>query len=286
VAGISHRLAGHDLVLVVGAPVFRYHEYEPGRYLPEGAALVHLTADPGEAARAPMGTSIVTDIGSALLDLAKHVTVSGRSLPSPRDLPRPAPAESSAGGDGSMLSSAAVLDTINAQAPADAIYVNEATSTVPQVWDRIELRGPGSYYFPAAGGLGFGLPAAVGVQLAEPSRRVIAIVGDGSANYALSALWTAAQWNLPVTVVVLNNGGYGALRAFAGKLDAAGSPGLDLQGIDFCHLAAGYGVEAHRVTTIQDFEDRFRSALRGSAPVLLDVPVAATSPFASDTNGA
>lgn len=286
VAGISERLSGHDLVFVVGAPVFRYHEYEPGRYLPEGATLVHLTADPGEAARAPMGTSIVADIRSALEDLAKHVAVSDRALPAPRALPESVPAHRPAAEHAGLLSSAAVLDAVNGNAPEDAVYVNEATSTVPQVWDRIELRDPGSYYFPAAGGLGFGLPAAVGVQLAEPSRRVIAIVGDGSANYGLSALWTAAQWKLPVVVVVLNNGTYGALRAFAGKLDATGSPGLDLPGIDFCHLAAGYGVEAHRVTTIEDFTEHFRSALGGDAPVLLDVPVAATSPFAPDQNGA
>ncbi|WP_413249120.1 benzoylformate decarboxylase [Sinomonas flava] len=282
VSGISGRLVGHDLVLVIGAPVFRYHEYEPGQYLPQGTTLVHLTTDPGEAARAPTGTSIVADIGSALEDLVKHVTASERAMPTARPLPQPGSALTK----DRLLSSAAVLDAVNAQAPDDAIYVNEATSTVPQVWERIEMREPGSYYFPAAGGLGFGLPAAVGVQMAEPSRRVVAIVGDGSANYGLSALWTAAQWKLPVTVVVLNNGTYGALRAFAGKLDAAGSPGLDLPGIDFCQLAAGYGVEAHRVSTVEEFTDRFRSALQGDAPVLLDVPVAATSPFASDTNGA
>ncbi|GAB3556017.1 benzoylformate decarboxylase [Spelaeicoccus albus] len=273
VDGITRKLDGHDLIIVIGAPVFRYHEYDPGRYLPDGAELLHLTCDPGEAARAPMGSAVVVDIRSALESLAAAVPASGRPMPAPRERPAPAPAV-----DG-VLTPGAVFDAINAHAPADAVYVNEATSTVSEVWDRIEFDSPGSYYFPASGGLGFGLPAAVGVQLADPGRRVIGLVGDGSANYGLSALWTAAQWNLPVVIIVLNNGTYGALRAFAGKLDATDAPGLDVPDIDFCSLAAGYGVDAHRTPTADEFIDRFTAALAGTSPVLLDVPIATVSPF-------
>jgi benzoylformate decarboxylase len=87
----------------------------------------------------------------------------------------------------------------------------------------MNLRHPGSYYFPAAGGLGFGLPAAVGVQLAQPQRRVVALIGDGSANYGITALWTAAQYRVPVVFIILKNGTYGALRWFAGVLKAEDS---------------------------------------------------------------
>jgi thiamine pyrophosphate-dependent acetolactate synthase large subunit-like protein len=93
-----------------------------------------------------------------------------------------------------------------------AIYVNESTSTTDFLWRRLPMQEPGSYYFGAAGGLGFGMPAALGVQLAEPSRRVIAIVGDGSANYSITALWTAARYKIPVVFLILKNGAYGALR--------------------------------------------------------------------------
>ena len=75
IAGISHNLAGHDLILVVGAPVFRYHQFAPGNYLPAGCELLHLTCDPGEAARAPMGDALVGDIAltlEAVLDGVPH----------------------------------------------------------------------------------------------------------------------------------------------------------------------------------------------------------------------
>lgn len=273
VDGIARNLAGHDLIVVIGAPVFRYHEYDPGRYLPDGAELLHLTCDPGEAARAPMGRAFIVDIRSSLEALAAAVPTADRPMPAARQWPEPAPAA-----DG-VLTPGAVFDAINEHAPRDAVYVNEATSTVSEVWDRIEFSRPGSYYFPASGGLGFGLPAAVGVQLADPRRRVIGLVGDGSANYGLSALWTAAQWDLPVVIIVLNNGTYGALRAFAGKLDAADAPGLDVPDIDFCSLAAGYGVEAHHTPSRAEFVGRFTAALAGTAPVLLDVPITTVSPF-------
>jgi benzoylformate decarboxylase len=97
----------------------------------------------------------------------------------------------------------AVFDVIAATAPSDAIYLNESTSTTDFLWRRLPMREPGSYYFGAAGGLGFAMPAALGVQLAEPSRRVIAVIGDGSANYSVTALWTAARHKIPVVFLIL-----------------------------------------------------------------------------------
>src|SRR5580704_91757 len=87
-------------------------------------------------------------------------------------------------------------------APSDAIYVNESTSTTDFLWRRLPMQEPGSYYFGAAGGLGFAMPAALGVQLAEPSRRVVAVIGDGSANYSITALWTAARYKIPVVFLI------------------------------------------------------------------------------------
>ena len=135
----------------------------------------------------------------------------------------------------------------------------------------MDLRHPGSYYFPASGGLGFGLPAAVGVALARPDRRVVAVVGDGSANYGITALWTAAQLCLPVTFVILRNGTYGALRWFSEILDAGETPGLDVPGIDFVRIAEGYGVQATSVSTAKDFVEALDDALAGSRPVVIEV---------------
>ncbi|BBI54666.1 hypothetical protein HORIV_70870 [Vreelandella olivaria] len=176
------------------------------------------------------------------------------------------------------LAPESVFDSLNNLAPEDAIYVKESTSTVTAFWQRVEMRHPGSFFFPAAGGLGFGLPAAVGVQLAQPDRQVIAVIGDGSANYAISALWSAAQYNVPVVFIILKNDTYGALRWFSRLLDAEDAPGLDVPGLDFCELARGYGVEAVRTETLESFEDALCRALDASRPILLEVPTTTIEP--------
>jgi benzoylformate decarboxylase len=197
--------------------------------------------------------------------LADNVHQSDR--PSPKPQARPAPAEIGPG----PLSPEAVLDVIAATAPSDAIYVNESTSTTDFLWRRLPMQDPGSYYFGAASGLGFAMPAALGVQLAEPSRRVIAIIGDGSANYSITALWTAARYKIPVVFLILKNGTYGALRWFAEVLKVDDAPGLDLPGIDFLSIAKGYGVEGVRAATAGDLKQALTAALGSQAPTLIEV---------------
>ena len=265
IKGISAALIGHDLILVIGAPVFRYHEYEPGAYLPEGSELIAVTSDSQEAARAPVGDAIVGDIRAALEVLADDVRQSDR--PPPMSQARPGPAKI---GPGALLPEA-VFDVIAATAPRDAIYVNESTSTINSLWQRLPMQEPGSYYFGAGGGLGFGMPAALGVQLAEPSRRVIAVTGDGSANYSITALWTAARYKIPVIFLILKNGTYGALRWFTGVLKVDALPALDVPGIDFLSLAEGYGVKGVSAATAEKLKQALTTALGSQSPTLIEV---------------
>ncbi|BFO02783.1 benzoylformate decarboxylase [Pseudomonas guariconensis] len=265
IAAISQLLEGHDVVLVIGAPVFRYHQYDPGQYLKPGTRLISITCDPLEAARAPMGDAIVADIGTMTAALASRIGESERQLPAV--LPSPERVNQDAG----RLRPETVFDTLNEMAPEDAIYLNESTSTTAQMWQRLNMRNPGSYYFCAAGGLGFALPAAIGVQLAEPDRQVIAVIGDGSANYSISALWTAAHYNIPAIFLIMNNGTYGALRWFAGVLEAENVPGLDVPGIDFCAIAKGYGIPALKADNLEQLKGSIHEALSAKGPVLIEV---------------
>ncbi len=265
IASISRLLAGHDLVLVVGAPVFRYHQYEPGELLPQGTRLIAITCDINEATRAPMGDAVVADIAGTLGLLVEKVAQRSRPLPTPRERPPLANEESG------PLAPERVFDILDEMAPRDAIYVNESTSTTNIMWQRLRMAEPGSYYFAAAGGLGFALPAAVGIQLARPDRRVIGVIGDGSANYGIQALWTAARYNIPAIFLIMKNGTYGALRWFAGVLEADNVPGLDVPGLDFCALARGYGVEALHAASSQTLYAALRQALAGNRPVLIEV---------------
>lgn len=262
---LTDALDGHDLILVIGAPVFRYHQYVPGRYLPAGARLIQITSDPGEAARAPMGMAVVAGIRDALAGLGDAVEDADRApLPALPDFPEVGVAEDHVSPD-------ELFAALRRHAPSDAVYVKESTSTSAAFWAQMDLTHQGSYYFPASGGLGFGLPAAVGAQLAHPDRRVIGLIGDGSANYGITALWTAARYGVPVVIVILKNGTYGALRWFAEILDAGETPGLDVPDIDFVRIAEGYGVKARAVSTTKDLVVALEDALAGSQPVVIEV---------------
>ena len=269
VRDVSDRLAGHDVVLVAGAPVFRYHQWVPGDLLPAGTRLLHLTADPAEAARAPMGEAWVGPVGPALAALAGRVPASGREPLPPRSGP-PAPR-----GAEDHVPPQQLFALVRDAAPAGTVHVCESTSTIDDFVAQADLTEPGSYLFPASGGLGFGLPAAVGAQLAHgEARRVVALVGDGSANYGITALWTAAQYRVPVVFVILKNGTYGALRGFAGLLGTGETPGLDVPGLDFVKISEGYGVPAVSVSDAASAAAALKDAFAADGPRLVEVVTA------------
>ena len=144
--------------------------------------------------------------------------------------------------------------------PADAIAVVETPSCTLALRNRLRISRPGSYYFWASGGLGFGIAAAVGVQLAQPSRPVVCVLGEGSAQYGITALWSAVAYKAPVTFLVLRNDEYMILKWFAMLEQVSGAPGLDLPGLDVAAVAAAYGIEAREVS---GREQLTRGAARG-----------------------
>jgi benzoylformate decarboxylase len=121
------------------------------------------------------------------------------------------------------------------------------------------------------------MPAAAGVAMARPNRKVIGIIGDGSSMYSIQALWTAVQWRLNVTYLVLNNRKYAAVKRFGGVLNfpaGAHLPGTDLPGLDFVALAQGHGCNAQRVTQPEALRGALESALRSPGPNLVEIVVA------------
>jgi benzoylformate decarboxylase len=139
--------------------------------------------------------------------------------------------------------------------------------------DHLPILQPETFYTCSSGGLGHALPAAVGIALARPGCRVIALLGDGSAMYSIQALWNAAQLNLPITVVIVNNGRYEALRHFAQRFGLGEPVGIQLPGIDFVQLAQALGCKAVRVTRAADLHGALRHALSATVPTLVEVQV-------------
>ncbi len=265
---LSQTLEGHDLVLVVGSSVFPYYPYIPGPLLPDGSTLVAITSDPAEAARAPMGDAILGDVGLALQQLVGLVEAAERSRPEPR----PAPAEPERA---EPMSGSEALAALAAAWPADGVAVLEAPSSTLALRNRLRLSRPGSYYFCASGGLGFGISAAVGVQLADPSRPVVCVLGEGSAQYGITALWTAAAYRVPVTFLVLRNEEYMILKWFASLEQVSGAPGLELPGVDVAAVASAYGVPSRNVDSGEELREALREAISYSeGPRLVQVPVA------------
>jgi len=199
IPALASHLAGHDLVVAFGAPIFMYHEFADGDYLPAGTELWAVTADPDEAARAPVGHILIGDPAEAVKRLADTIAGAGRPpLPAREPLPQ-------ADTSGPAYTEEAIMDAVNAAKTDITVIAHEWTSTLVNVWDRLEITRPGSMYMSAAGGLGWGLPGAIGLQLGDPSRRVVALLGDGAVHYSISGLWTAAQHNIPVVFVVARN---------------------------------------------------------------------------------
>jgi benzoylformate decarboxylase len=163
--------------------------------------------------------------------------------------------------------------------PADAALVEEAPSHRPAMHKFLPMRGQDSFYTMASGGLGYGLPAAVGMALGRGERRTVCLVGDGSAMYSIQALWTAAQRMLPLTVVVINNAGYGAMRSFSQVMQVRNVPGLELPGLDFVKLAQGHGCEAERVTKAAELPAALKRGLASSGTSLIEVVVDSAVPL-------
>lgn len=264
---VGQTLEGHDLILVVGSSVFPYYPHIPGPLLPEGAGLVAITSDPDEAVRAPMGDAIVADVGLTLAALLEAVPESSRAAPEPNPGPQEIPAED-------PLNSSTVHTALAEAMPEDAIIVLESPSSTLALRNQLRLSRPGSYYFSAGGGLGFGLAASVGVQLAQPDRPVVCVLGEGSAQYAITAFWSAVAYQAPVTFLVLQNSEYAILKWFADVEQVSGAPGLDLPKLEVASVAEGYGVKAHRPKGRDEVAGALSAALASSQPELVEVPVA------------
>jgi benzoylformate decarboxylase len=267
VGPLSEMLAPYDFVLVAGSSVFPYYPNIPGALLAEGAELLAITSDPDEAARAPMGDAIVADVALTLGAL-----IAALDGPSEREAPPPrAPAETPAFAE--PLSPAAVHSLLAGVFPDDGIVVLESPSSTAALRNQLRISRAGSYYFSSGGGLGFALAASLGVQLAQPDRPVVCVLGEGSAQYAITGLWTAAAYEVAVKFLVLRNNDYSILKWFSTLEGITDAPALDLPGLDVAATAESYGVASTTVSGREALHAALTDALEASGPRLVQVEV-------------
>ena len=252
--------------MVLGAPVFTYHVEGFGPHIPEGARLFLLVDDPSVAAWAPVGTAAITNLKSGIRDLLSGPEPRPRSAPERR---MPSPRVSGLG-----LTDAYLMQQVALLRPAGTVIVEEAPSSRSAMHDYLPIVDRDGFYTCASGGLGHGLPAAIGIALARPRDKVIALLGDGSAMYAIQGLWTAAQLGLGVTFVIIKNRRYEALVNFGRYFGLQRTVGTELPDIDFCALARGQGVEAISVDHTDALDEALPTAFANfTGPTLVEVAV-------------
>lgn len=282
--GIAAALSAYDAVLLVGGRAFLVYPWSPGPAVPPSVRLLHLSPDVAQVGRTwPVDLGLVGDPRASLEALLPLLGEPG---------PRPDAAAFAAAVarfeeralsayDTVPMAPAAAAHALLRALPRETRVVDEAITTGTYVRGYHRVSSPGRYFFCRGGGLGWGMPAALGVSLGSGREPVLCVVGDGSAMYSPQALWTAAREGLPVVFAVVDNGQYLILKnALRGRGDDAARTGnfvgmdLDRPSVDFVSLAASMGVPATLVEKAADVGEAVRSALDAGGPHLLHLPIA------------
>ena len=285
-------LEQHDVLFSVGSDLFTLSLPSDIDPMPPGITLIHLDIDAWELGKNyPPAAAILGDPKATLPEITSAVreqmTSGARGLARERlasasatiAAEREALKEKARALAGKIpVQPLALLHAIGETLPKDTIVIEEALSSAPGMRQLIRSDDPQSYFGLRGGGIGWGLPAAIGVKIALPDRPVVALIGDGSAMYTCQGLWTAAHYHIDAVFVILNNSSYRilkqrlhAMRGLAEQTDSYVGMELVDPRIDFVGLARALGVKADRARTVHEATDLLGHALQGAGPMLIDV---------------
>jgi acetolactate synthase-1/2/3 large subunit len=164
------------------------------------------------------------------------------------------------------------IDEMRSALPEDGIFVNELTQVGYLARSAFPIYGPRTYIGPGyQGTLGYGFPAALGAAVGS-GKRVLAVTGDGGFGWNLQELSTAKRYQLPVTLVVFNDGHFGNVRAIQ-KRQFGAEVAVELENPDFCLLGSAFGVDTVRVDTPAALGGAIRDSVSASGPVMIEVQV-------------
>jgi benzoylformate decarboxylase len=287
-------LEQYDVLFSVGGDLFTLSLPSDIEPMPSGLTLIHLDTDPWELGKNyPPQVAILGDPKTTLPDITKSVRdrMSSGARGAARERLDAAKAATLAEREAlkakaremagaTPVQPLSLINAIGETLPKDAVVIDETISSGAGIRSLIRSDDPQSFYGLRGGGIGWGLPAALGVKLALPDRPVVALVGDGSAMYTCQALWTAAHDRIPAVFVIFNNSSYRILkqrlvaqRGLAAQVDRFVGMELTDPAIDYVGLARSLGVAAERASTVHDVTDLIAKGLRSDAPLLIDVPV-------------
>ncbi|MFI9153574.1 benzoylformate decarboxylase [Streptomyces sp. NPDC053367] len=275
---INERLsAQHDVVVVLGGPAFTLFtawdlfstapadlDKSPRPTLTADVDFLHVTDDPQAAAATLAGRSFVAPPGAVVKGLVPLVEQRERVELAPVREPVAVPEPST------PLTQAYLFHVLAKELPDNAVLFEELPIARADFHEQIPLGPDNGYFATASGALGFPFAGAVGYALARPDRRAVVVVGEGSAQYTIHALWTAARHNLPVTFVIPDNSGYLSLKYYL-QDQKSWEAGYDLSDVDMALIARGFGVRGETVDSPDGLQEALRDALTADGPVLIDV---------------
>lgn len=294
----SEILEDCDLVVAAGCRVFYPFSDATRPRLPKGARLVHIHDDPSEIGRVTRAdVALLGEPRLGIAALAEELERSGGLGPSDhegrnewlsrlrqrREERLAEEAKESQAAPGSPVRIDVLADVLHSVLPPDAIVAEEAVRSARALFRNLKVLPNQRVLRTSGGSLGWGVPAGVGAALAAPGWPVVAVVGDGSFNFSVQALWTAARCGVSMVIVVLDNGGYLAVkRAIERHLkvphDPRMHPGTEIDGIDYLQVAKGYGANAASVTDPESLLEALRNGLSAGGLWVLHVPVAEVRP--------
>jgi benzoylformate decarboxylase len=254
-------LAEHDVVLALGAPVFRQYPFAEGRLVPAGVRVAVVTDDTDEAHRSPAELALLADPAEVAARLTPLLPRSASpvvaAFTEPLVPPAPVPGE--------PLLPSQVLWALAERLPVEAVVVEETPSSRTELHQLLPARVPLGFLSAAMGGLGFALPAAIGVRMGQPDRPVVAVLGDGSSLYAIQGLWSAVHYEVGVLFVVLANERYAIMDHLAEHRGGGSAPWPGFAEVDVCTLAEGLGCASLGVETLDQLTGALDDVLPGLA---------------------
>ena len=299
-AAVKKLLSPHDLVLLIGGNFFEDVWFDRTSHVPDGARVIQIENSQHRLAfSVPLDLGITGELkqslGSLLTqlestlndDYANAAATRNAGLEEADRARRTAAAETLEKlHDVSPMAPVRAVHEISRGLPEHAVIVDESITASLEVAHHFEETHNGDYYGGRGGGIGQGIAGAIGVQAANPDRRVVAISGDGSAMYSIQALWTAAHHHLPIIFVILSNREYRVLKhnldIYRARFDIGSNkpyPHMDLTNptLGFPEMARGMGVPGETVTAADDIAAAMERARGTDGPYLIEIVVSGKS---------
>ena len=287
-----------DLIIAAGCTVFDDFFYQAEDIIPKSAKLVHIDSDPSSVGKSePSDIAILAAPSEVITQLAESVSYefTGTKAEEAALRVKDAASVSSARREAfaksamkqrnmSPMSPSTFAATFADALPSDATVFNDGISTGGLIFEAMSPDERGSYYAIRGGAIGWGMGATMGVQLGQPDRPVVGVMGDGTAIMTIPALWTAANSNIPAVFVICNNRSYRILKLNSNvyhRMQGLQTPesyvasDFDLP-LDFKSQADAYGVEGVRVETPDELTAQIQRGCELNKPLVIDAVIDGT----------